>query len=58
MTKKAYQDFYKWFAQCPVKVSKHKDHVDTLDVTFELPYCDDEEEAMIIPPMPSSTPYS
>ena len=43
MTKKAYQDFYKWFDQCPVKVLKHEDHVDTLDVTFELPYCDDEE---------------
>jgi len=44
MTKKAYDDFYEWFNKCPVPIRKHNDHVDTLDVTFDVPYCDDEED--------------
>jgi len=44
MTKKAYDDFYEWFNKCPVPIRKHDDHVDTLDVTFAIPYCDDEED--------------
>ena len=44
MTKKAYDDFYDCFNKCPVPIRKHDDHVDTLDVTFDIPYCDDEEE--------------
>jgi len=43
MTKKAYEDFYEWFNKCPVPIRKHDDHVDTLDVTFDIPYCDDED---------------
>ena len=43
--KTEYQKFYEWFDKCPVKVIKHDDHVDTLDVTFELPLCIDEDNS-------------
>ena len=39
---KEYDDFYQWYNKCPVKVLKHTDYVDTLEVIFELPYCEDE----------------
>ena len=42
MTKQAYDDFYEWFNKCPVPIRQLADHVDTLDVTFNIPYCDDE----------------
>ena len=43
MTKQAYDEFYAWYNKCPVPIRKHTDYVDTLEVIFEIPYCDDED---------------
>ena len=42
MTK--YEQFQKWMNECPVDILEYDDHVDTVNVRFELPLEINEEE--------------
>ena len=38
-----YKKFQEWLNECPVSILEYEDHVDTVNVVFELPLFDEEE---------------